>query len=401
MKAQNQPIDVQAKSQKKEDRDSNFQLLSWWKSDVVQQAKVMVVGAGAIGNEVLKNLALMNVGHILIVDFDHIEYSNLAKSVLFREKDCERKTFKCEIAAERIKEINPDVKVKTINGDLRLDVGLGVIRRMDAIIGCLDNRTARLTLNQFCFKNNKPWIDGAIEDLITQVNVFKPEISCYECGLTDLGRRNLERNSCAMIYQNNIKSGRIPTTPLSSSISAALQVQEALKIIHGYDDALMLEESFYMDGMRNLVLQRKPKPLKEHCQSHQVYEEIISSPLKSSNTIQDFFDWIVPNLNCENPVILLDNDVALELGTMKSNKLFKTVIPTIRLEGERLKEFQVHNNEAVKVKEQINKVFMNFDRKELTLKAIGVPELHIVRVAVKGEIKYVELSGDEDFLFFS
>ena len=70
--------------------DQTFQSLSWWKKDRVQEAKVMVVGAGALGNEVLKNLALLNVGHILIVDFDRIEYSNLSRSILYREADSDK-----------------------------------------------------------------------------------------------------------------------------------------------------------------------------------------------------------------------------------------------------------------------------------------------------------------------
>ena len=65
--------------------DETFQLMHWWKPEDVQNAVIMVVGAGALGNEVLKNLALLNVGHILIVDFDTIEYSNLSRSILFRE----------------------------------------------------------------------------------------------------------------------------------------------------------------------------------------------------------------------------------------------------------------------------------------------------------------------------
>ena len=66
-----------------------FDLLSWYKMEVVKNAKVMVVGAGALGNEVLKNLALFGVGNIYIVDFDTIEYTNLTRSVLFREADAD------------------------------------------------------------------------------------------------------------------------------------------------------------------------------------------------------------------------------------------------------------------------------------------------------------------------
>jgi DNA-binding transcriptional regulator YhcF (GntR family) len=81
------------------DRLGTFDFISWWEREKVQQAKVLVVGAGALGNEVIKNLALMGVGHLFIVDFDTIEAANLSRSVLFRESD--NKRSKAEVAARR------------------------------------------------------------------------------------------------------------------------------------------------------------------------------------------------------------------------------------------------------------------------------------------------------------
>ena len=64
-----------------------FPLLSWFRLDKVRNANVMVVGCGALGNEVLKNLALFGVEHLVIVDFDTIELSNLTRSILFTPED--------------------------------------------------------------------------------------------------------------------------------------------------------------------------------------------------------------------------------------------------------------------------------------------------------------------------
>ena len=66
---------------------SRLKLIKWWDQDKLAQVKVMVVGCGALGNEVLKNLALLGVGHILLVDFDKIEISNLSRSILFQASD--------------------------------------------------------------------------------------------------------------------------------------------------------------------------------------------------------------------------------------------------------------------------------------------------------------------------
>ena len=72
------------------DRLGTFEFISWWEREKVQNARVLVVGAGALGNDVIKNLALMGVGYIYIVDFDTIEAANLSRSVLFRESDNSR-----------------------------------------------------------------------------------------------------------------------------------------------------------------------------------------------------------------------------------------------------------------------------------------------------------------------
>ena len=131
------------------DRLGTFEFISWWEREKVQKAKVLVIGAGALGNEVLKNLTLMGVGNIFVIDFDKIEAANLSRSVLFRENDNNRS--KAEVAAARAKSINPEVHIQYLNTDVTTGLGLGVIRRMDAIIGCLDNREARLAVNRFCY----------------------------------------------------------------------------------------------------------------------------------------------------------------------------------------------------------------------------------------------------------
>jgi len=69
----------------RKDRLGTFEFISWWDREKVQNAKVMVIGAGALGNEVIKNLSLMGIGNLFIVDFDKIEAANLSRSVLFRE----------------------------------------------------------------------------------------------------------------------------------------------------------------------------------------------------------------------------------------------------------------------------------------------------------------------------
>src|SRR6476619_2229309 len=100
----------------KNDRDATLKLIDWFDVDRVHSAKIMVIGAGAIGNEVLKNLALLGIGHIFIVDRDTIEMSNLSRSVLYRAADSGKD--KTSTAARAVAELNPNVKTTYLKGDV-------------------------------------------------------------------------------------------------------------------------------------------------------------------------------------------------------------------------------------------------------------------------------------------
>src|SRR5437762_13314560 len=95
-------ISTQDASAQDEDRFHRFGLISWWDQKKLADAKVLVIGAGALGNEIVKNLALMGVGHVLIADLDRVENSNLSRSVLYRASDngCEKATVAARAAAE-------------------------------------------------------------------------------------------------------------------------------------------------------------------------------------------------------------------------------------------------------------------------------------------------------------
>ena len=262
-------------------RLGTFEFISWWEREKVQNAKVMVVGAGALGNEVIKNLALMGIGHLFIVDFDKVEAANLSRSVLFREGDNNRS--KAEIAAARAKSINPDVHVQYMNGDVTSQLGLGIIRRMDVVIGCLDNREARLAVNRFCYWVNKPWVDGAIQELLGLMRVFVPgQGACYECTLTEQALRDLSaRYSCPLLARQNILLGKVPTTPTIASIIGGMQSQEALKLINGMP--VEPGKVTHFNGMVNEMHTTAYSP-KDDCESHWTYGEITELPARAERT---------------------------------------------------------------------------------------------------------------------
>lgn len=391
-------------SSKEEHWDDTFRLMSWWDSDRVHDAKVMVVGAGALGNEVLKNLALMNVGSIFIVDFDTIEYANLCRSVLFREEDIKRNNFKCEIAAKRIKEINPNVKVQAVNGDVMIDVGLGVFRRMDVIIGCLDNRIARLFINKYAYKVGKTWIDGAIENLSGQLNVYKNGLSCYECALTKTDWENIRfKMGCADVAQRNSTQGRVPTTPISSSIIAAMQVQEAIKVIHGNDKQSMAGEQFKYDGMNNWILTFKSAELREDCDSHYVIkeDELIQAKDLSCNTkIGDALSRLKEILDDEVVSISLNYKIILEVTSMKTDHSSSIIIPEPHFSDNMQTAYQEEPGEPIGITKYTDQINDEFPDQNMSLKSAGVAPLQILTVETSKDIFFVELSGDENFINF-
>ncbi len=269
-----------------DDRYASLRLIPWWRQERLARARVLVVGAGALGNEAIKNLALVGVGHIGVVDLDTIEPGNLARSVLFRAADSGRS--KAEIAAERARELNPEIEVVARHGDVIHDVGLGDFFDADVVIGCLDNREARLWVNRQCWKANTPWVDAGIQEIQGVVKVFVPPGSaCYECAMTtrDYQLLNL-RYSCPLLKREDLAAGKVPTAPTIASMMAALEVQEALKILHGMPvDAGC---ALVFNGAANNFY-RTQLPVREGCLSHETYPKPRSLSLSHGATLADLF----------------------------------------------------------------------------------------------------------------
>jgi adenylyltransferase/sulfurtransferase len=229
-----------------EGRFDRFRLIGWWDQERLRSARVLVVGAGALGNEIIKNLALLGVGQLFVADRDRIERSNLSRSVLFRDADCGRS--KAAVAAERARELYPEMRVQEFDGNIVYDLGLGIYRWADVVIGGLDNREARVAINQAAAKVGKPWIDGAIERLDGVARVFDAATGpCYECTMSEVDWKMLAaRRSCALLTRDEMEMGRVPTTPTTSSVIAGIQAQEAVKLLHGLPT--IAGKGFVFDG---------------------------------------------------------------------------------------------------------------------------------------------------------
>lgn len=378
-----------------EDRYSRLRLIPWWDQERLKNAAIMVVGAGALGNELIKNLALLGIGRILIFDMDSIENTNLTRSVLYRAKDVGR--YKAEVAAERAMEINPDVKAKAFVSNIIDDVGLGVFRRMNVVLGGLDNREARLSINQSCYKVDKPWIDGAIEALNGFARVFVPgKGACYECTMTETDWMLInKRKSCALLTHEQMAEGKIPTTPTSSSIIAGIQVQEMLKLLHSDRNLPTLAGKGYVfNGLTHdsYVVEYQEKP---DCMSHDTYEKIIEKPWSvRTMTLKELLAEIRKELG-EKAIIDFDRDIATvaKCSCGEHKDLFT---PVHKLRGHMLICPKCGNQMSF---DSVHSINGSEDFTDKTLFDIGIPLLHIIGGRVGMNTTYYEFSGDESEVF--
>ncbi|MEI8195231.1 MAG: ThiF family adenylyltransferase [Phycisphaerae bacterium] len=248
-----------------EGRFARLEAIKWWRQETMRSARVLVIGAGALGNEVLKNLALLGVGNVVIVDMDRIERSNLCRSVLFRESD--EGQYKAHAAARAAQSLYPEIRIQGLRANVLAELGLGYFRWAQVVVGALDNREARVFVNRACAQTQRPWIDGGIDVLNGIVRGFAPPATaCYECTMGQADWDLLaKRRSCALLARQAFAEGGAPTTPTTASIIGAIQAQEVVKRLHGLES--LSGCGFMFEGL-NHNSYRVEYPISPECPWH-------------------------------------------------------------------------------------------------------------------------------------
>lgn len=378
----------------------SLKLIDWFDIERVRSARMLVVGAGAIGNEVLKNLALLGIGNVYIVDRDKVEMSNLSRSVLYRASD--RGKSKAETAARAVREINPDVHVFPQDGDINFDLGLGLLRRMDVVIGCLDNREARLKVNSDCYKVGRPWIDAGIGQLNGYARVFHPnEGACYECSFTEEDYQQIAV-PCALLASMYASEGKIPTTPTIASIVAAVQVQESLKLLDlkRWEGRILTGKEFVFNGtVGDVSISLLPR--RKDCPAHATFEEDeiieLSGATASRTTVAELLDMVKERLG-GSAVIELNFELAVGVACQHCGFVKHVLRPRGKLFQEQLLCERCGRKVMLITTHKLGDVGMQ-DRKELMearLAEINIPPLEILTARNDtGEVLSFELTGDE------
>lgn len=395
-------------------------------------AHIMVVGCGALGNEVLKNLALLGIGHIVVVDFDHVERHNLSRSVLFRESDCPKPDksgstdseksgaghstsrpkievvrqcsdegrskveivrqcsdevrSKVEVVRQRLLELNPEIEITAVKGDIAHDVGLGLLGEMDVAIACTDNRLARFMLNRHCMRVGIPWIDGGITQDEGTARVFAPPGAllnhpagnCYACNLGPEALRDLSfRMPCAGTVRRPTAGDSVPTNILTASVIAAVQVQEALKIIRGEGTSLCGKMAYY-EGIHLTSKLVTIEAYDECCPEHERWEPISASTFDQDTTVAE----VLASSTSDGERIYLRDDCFVDyIIDRQTDERHRVMLPGRKvaayidqhpqLGGRLLSDFYQH---------EFRTLGAEFPYPELTLRQLGIPDKDILRV---------------------
>jgi adenylyltransferase/sulfurtransferase len=365
----------------------------------VSAARIMVVGCGALGNEVLKNLVLLGVEHIVVVDFDVVEAGNLSRSILFSKSDSDQHRLKVEVVAERLRAINPAVEIVTVCGDIAYDVGLGLLRRQDVVIGCVDSRWARYCINRLCMRAGIPWVDGGIGELEGTSRVFVPGKNCYACNLGPKGLEELaKRMPCAGVIRRHEEIGEMPTTSIVASVIGAVQVQEALKLIHGDmlakgEHTSLCGKMFYYDGQHLTTKLVDFQAYDDDCAVHDQWQPIRPSSITSDMTISEVLVTIEKELKVKDACICLENDCFVDYVVDRStdHRVFvmspghlveKCIDDNLLLAGVPYGSLYQH---------EFREIDSNFPYMDSTLSQLGIPAWDVLHVVAEGSEYYMEM----------
>ncbi len=374
------------------ERYATLDLVGWWDHDRVRRARVVVVGAGALGNEVLKNLALIGVGSIAVFDFDDVEASNLTRSVLYRQKDVGRS--KARVAAERVTEINSDVRAVGFDGNINFTLGAGLVASADVVIGCVDNREARLLLNTLCTRIGQTWVDAAIADMHGEVRVFGPgEGACYECTLTDRDYAEISRRySCMALGHELIEQRRIPTTATTASILGGIESQEAIKVLHG--KAADPGTIVVYGGWANEAYVVSPAR-RETCFGHDRFDRVVSDhSLSVGSPLDDLARRLEHHWPGDDVDLTFDHELILELECVACDQR-ETVwafLPLVPMAGRACSTCDAVR--LARTTHRLSTAMAAANRPPVTLGAMGLAPWHVLAVETPTEWVGLELAGD-------
>ena len=193
------------------------------------KSSVLIVGVGGLGSPIAIYLTALGVGKIGIIDSDNVEISNLSRQIIFSNNDIGKK--KSSTAINKLKKVNPDVKFQSFNKKLTIQNINKVAKSFSIIVDGSDNFRTRFLINDYCVKEKKILVSGAISKFDGQVYTFnssKKNSPCLRCLIPNEPTNDLDVDNCEY-------DGVLGTL---GGIIGSIQANEVIKEILGIGETL-------------------------------------------------------------------------------------------------------------------------------------------------------------------
>ena len=191
-------------------------------------SSVLIVGAGGLGSPISLYLTAMGVGKIGIIDKDKIEISNLTRQIIFETNDI--KKSKASTAIKKLKKINPSIKLQSFNEKLTSRNINKISKNYNLIVDGCDNFKTRFLINDYCLKNKKILISGAVSRFEGQVYTFnfsKKKSPCLRCFIPKMPQ-NVETDNCEFDGVINTVCGMVGSIQANEVVKEIIQIGDSL-----------------------------------------------------------------------------------------------------------------------------------------------------------------------------
>jgi len=192
------------------------------------KSNVLIVGAGGLGSPISIYLAALGIGKIGIIDKDSVEISNLSRQIIFSTNDLKKN--KSSVAINKLRKINPDIKLHSFNKRLTKKNINQIAKNFDLIVDGSDNFRTRFLINDYCLKNRKILVSGAISKFDGQVYTFnfsKKKSPCLRCFIPKMPS-NPDVDNCEYEGVLGSLAGIVGTIQANEVVKEILEIGDTL-----------------------------------------------------------------------------------------------------------------------------------------------------------------------------
>ena len=191
------------------------------------QSRALIIGMGGLGSPIAMYLAASGIGTLVLADFDQVELSNLQRQIAHTTERLGM--LKTHSAKKACLELNPDIRIETIDYALDEEDMADAVKAADIVIEGSDNFPTRFAVNAACVRHQKPLVSGAAIRFDGQISVFhgdKADAPCYRCLYKDGGET---AETCALTGVLAPLVGIIGTVQAMEALKILLEIGESLE----------------------------------------------------------------------------------------------------------------------------------------------------------------------------